>query len=49
MAIDTVLCYLMVFFGCLFYAEGVTGAIIAQNALVLTIFAILAVGNLCGI
>ena len=42
MAIDTVLCYLMVFFGCLFYAEGVTGAIIAQNLWALTIFAILA-------
>lgn len=42
LGIDTVLAYLMVFFGCLFYVKGVTGAIIAQNLWVLTIFVILA-------
>ena len=31
LAVDTVLAYLMVFFGCLFYMKGVTGVIIAQN------------------
>ena len=42
LAVDTVLVYLMVFFGCLFYVKGVTGAIIAQNLWVLTVCAILA-------
>ena len=42
LAVDTVLAYLMVFFGCLFYMKGVTGDIIAQNLWVLTIFVILA-------
>ena len=44
MALDTVLSYLMVFFGCLFYVKGVTGVIIAQNLWVLTVFSILAWG-----
>lgn len=42
MAVDTVLCYLMVFFGCLFYVKGVTGAMIGQNLWVLTVCAVLA-------
>ena len=44
MALDTVLSYLMVFFGCLFYVKGVTGVIIARNLWVLTVFSILAWG-----
>ena len=44
MALDTVLSYLMVFFGCLFYVKGVTGVIIAQNLWVMTVFSILAWG-----